>query len=59
LTAEREIVGIRIRGGGRDGIFLILESFLEPVDAFQQGLQHVCLRAAFLGDRICGEDQAM
>lgn len=36
---EREIVGVFVRGGWRDGILLVLESFLKPIDPFKQGFQ--------------------
>ena len=51
LVAEGEII-CGIGRSGRDGVFLILESFFEAIDAFEKGLEHVGLGAAFLGDGI-------
>lgn len=50
---EREILGYFVRGGGGDGILLIPESFLKPIDPFKQGFQKIGFGATFFGDRVC------
>jgi hypothetical protein len=52
--SEREIVGLLlVRGCGRDGIFLVLESLFQAIDAFEESLEDVCFRAALFRNRIC------
>jgi hypothetical protein len=40
-------------GSRRDGVLVfILQTFLQTVDAFEQGFEDVCFGAAFFGDGI-------
>lgn len=51
--SEREIVGLLlVRGGGGDGIFLILESLFQTIDTFEKGLEDVRFGAALFRNGI-------
>lgn len=44
-----------VRGGGGDGIFLVLESFFQSIDALEEGLENVCFRAALFWNCVWRE----
>jgi hypothetical protein len=51
LVAEGEII-CGIGRSGRDGVFLILESFFKTINAFEKGLEDIGFGATFLWDGI-------